>query len=54
MNLSFPFQPLSLGLDLNINASLSALKLGVRPQIHKRLWTNGKFQMMIDLWEEKH
>jgi hypothetical protein len=54
VNLSSLFQPLGLGLGLSVNASLRALKLGVRLQIDRRLWTNGKFQMMIDLWEEKH
>jgi hypothetical protein len=37
-----------------VNASLNAPKLGVRPQIDRRLWTNGKLQMMIDLWEKYH
>ncbi len=50
MNLRYLFQP----LGLNVNASLSALKPGVRLQIDKRLWINGKLYMMIDLWEEKH
>jgi hypothetical protein len=45
MNLSSPFQP----LNLSVNASSSALKLGVRLQIDKRLWINGKLYMMIDL-----
>ncbi len=54
MKLNFPFQLLGLGLGLSVNANLSALKLGVRPQIDRRLWTNGKVQMMIDLWEEEH
>jgi hypothetical protein len=35
VNLSFPFQP--LGLGLNVNASLSVFKFGVRPQINSRL-----------------
>ncbi len=54
MDLNSPSQPLGLGFSLNVNVSLSAPKLGVRPQIDKRLWTNGKLQMMINLWEEKH
>jgi hypothetical protein len=53
-NLSFFPQPFCLGLGLSVNINWSALKLGVRPQIDRRLWTNGKVQMMIDLWEEKH
>jgi hypothetical protein len=43
-----PFQPLGLGLGLNVNVSLSAPKLGVRLQIDKRLWTNGKLQLIRD------
>ncbi len=54
MNLSSPSQTLGLGLGFNANASLSALKLGVRFQIDRRLWSDGKLQMMIDLWKEKH
>jgi hypothetical protein len=54
VNLSFPCQPLGLGLGLSVNASMSAPKLGVMPQIDRRLWSNGKLPMMIDLWEEKH
>jgi len=54
VNLSSPFQPLGLGLGLSVNASLSAPKLGARPQINRKLWINGKLQIMIDLWEEKH
>jgi hypothetical protein len=54
VNLNYPSQPLGLGLGLSVNASLSAPKLGVRPQIDRRLWSDGKLQMMIDLWEEKH
>jgi hypothetical protein len=50
MNLSSLFQP----FGLSVNASLSALKLGVRLQIDSRLWINGNLYMMIDLWEEKH
>jgi hypothetical protein len=46
--LNSPFQPLGLGLGLNVNVSLSAPKLGVRLQIDKRLWTNGKFQLIRD------
>jgi hypothetical protein len=42
MNLSSFFQPLGLGLDLSVNATLNAPKLRVRPQIDKRLWTNAK------------
>jgi hypothetical protein len=34
---------------LNVSASLNPLELGVKPQIDRRLWTNGKLQMMIDL-----
>jgi hypothetical protein len=45
---------LGLGLGLNTNASLNPPKLEVKFQIDRRLWTNGKLQMMIDLWEEKH
>jgi len=30
-------------LGLSVNVSLNALKLEVRLQIDKRLWTNGKF-----------
>jgi hypothetical protein len=52
MDLNFPSQPLGLGLGLSVNVSLSAPKLGVRLQIDKRLWTNGKLQMMINLWED--
>jgi hypothetical protein len=37
-----------------VNVSLSALKLEVTSQIDRRLWTNGKLLMMINLWEEKH
>jgi len=54
VNLSSLFQPFCLGLGLSVNVNLNALKLRVRPQIDRRLWTNGKVQMMIDLWEEKH
>jgi hypothetical protein len=43
VNLNSPFQPLGLALGLSVNVSLSAPKLGVRPQIDRRLWTNGKF-----------
>jgi len=50
MNLRYLSQP----LGLSVNASFSALKLGVRLQIDKRLRINGKLYMMIDLWEEKH
>jgi hypothetical protein len=45
---------LGLGLGLNVNANLNPFKLGVKPQIDKRLWTKGKLQMMINLWEGKH
>jgi len=45
---------LGLGLGLNVNVNLNAPKLEVRFQIDKRLWTNGKLPMMINLWEEKH
>jgi hypothetical protein len=54
VNLSSPSQPLGLGLGFNVNVNLSAFKLGVRLQIDRRLWINGKVQMMIDLWEKKH
>jgi hypothetical protein len=54
VNLSFLSQLLDLGLGLNVNTSLSAPKLRSRPQIGMRLWTNGKLQMMIDLWKKKH
>jgi hypothetical protein len=37
-----------------VNANLSALKLGARLQIDRRLWINGKLYMMIDLWDKKH
>jgi hypothetical protein len=37
VNLNSPFQPLGLGLGLSVNVGLSALKLGVRPQIDRRL-----------------
>jgi hypothetical protein len=43
VNLSSLFQPLGFGLGLSVNVSLNALKLGVRFQIDKRLWNNGKF-----------
>jgi hypothetical protein len=42
VNLNSLFQHLGLGLGLNVNVNLSAFKLGVRPQIDRRLWTNGK------------
>jgi hypothetical protein len=42
VNLSSSFQPLSLRLGLSVNASLSAPKHGVRPQIDTRLWSNQK------------
>ncbi len=54
VNLSFPSEPLGLWLDLNVNTSLSAPKLEVKPQIDTRLWTNEKLEMMIDLWKEKN
>jgi len=54
VNLSFLSQLLDLGLGLNVNTSLSAPKLQSRPQVGMKLWTNGKFQMMIDLWKKKH
>jgi len=43
VNLSSLSQPLGFGLGLSVNVSLNALKLEVRLQIDKRLWTNGKF-----------
>jgi hypothetical protein len=49
VNLSFLSQPLGLGLGLNVNTSLSASKLGVKPKIDRRLWTNEKLEMMINL-----
>jgi hypothetical protein len=43
VNLSSFSQPLGFGLGLSVNVSLNALKLRVRLQIDRRLWTNGKF-----------
>jgi hypothetical protein len=54
VNLSSPSQPLGLGFGLSVNVSLSALKLGVRLQINKRLWINGKLQMMILICGKKN
>jgi len=44
----FSFSTFGFGVGLECKCYLSAPKLGVRLQIDKRLWTNGKLQLIRD------